>query len=251
MKNLFRQSLRWMLVLAFGSLAAFPAFAQQSMWSVDAQHSTARIFLADNANLQNVGIALVRGAAKFNSADPTQSALTFSAELPGGQSISFRSESVGVDFDGNLHIAGKMTLAHMERGVTVDPREDYSGALYGEPAIYKATREVSFVLPMADAVEKNAKITAEAELGIESFPRMFAAVRQANWQPVVEDEHCELAQAGEDYRGAVCSGRVLAPAYNIAAVNVGEDYRGFDSRMPSGKLMKLVLQLNLNREAIG
>ena len=252
MKTLFRISIRQMAVMfAIAGLAACPALAQQSLWSVDAGHSTAQIYLGSNSNLQNVGVAPVRGVAAFNVADPADSALEFSAKLPEGQWLSFRSERVEVDFDGKLHVTGQMTLSRIERSVQLDPREDYSGPIYGEPVIYQVRREVSFVLPMADAAEQDATITAEADLGIENFPEMFAAVRQANWQPVIEDERCEIAQVGDDYRGAICSGKMLVPVLNIAAVSVGEDYRGFDVMQPSGKEVKLVLQLNLNRQAVG
>lgn len=252
MKSLFRISIRRMLMIsAIAGLAAFPAFAQESLWSVDANHSTAKIYLGSNSNWQEAGIALVRGVAAFNIADPAAAALEFSARLPEGQSVSFRSERVEVDFDGNLHVTGKMTLAGVERSVLLNPGEDYSGPIYGEPTIHMVKRDVTFVIPMADAAAEHAEVTAEAELGIENFPEMFAAVREANWQPVVEDRRCEIGQAGEDYRGAICSGKVLAAPLNIAAVSVGEDYRGFDVIRPSGNEMKLVLRLNLTRQALG
>src|ERR1035441_2401989 len=59
----------------------------------------------------------------------------------------------------------------------------------------------------------------------QNFPELLAAVRQAAWQPVIQDEACEMPPAGEDYRGAACTGRLIAPAYQLAAIRTGEDYR--------------------------
>ena len=116
-----------------------------------------------------------------------------------------------------------MTLARAERDATYTPAEDYSGPVYGEPVVRTVTREVTFVLPPADNGERKAEITAEAILGVENFPELFAAVRQASWQPVVHDEACEMPQTGEDYRGAVCTGTALAPVPAVTAIRIGEE----------------------------
>src|SRR5271165_1633095 len=155
MKNLFRISICSIMMLVIVGFAASPALAQESLWSVDAGHSTAQIYLGSDSNWQEAGITLVRGVAAFNAADPANSVLEFSARLPEGQSMSFRSERVELGSDGKLHVTGKMTLARMERSVLLEPREDYSGALYGELVIYRVRREVSFVVPMADEMKKN------------------------------------------------------------------------------------------------
>jgi len=41
---------------------------------------------------------------------------------------------------------------------------------------------------------------------------------------------------------------LIAPEQRVAAMRIGEDYRGDESPAPSGNLMKLVLQLQLNRQ---
>ena len=94
-------------------------------------------------------------------------------------------------------------------------------------------------------VGQKGEITAEATLGIENFPELFAAVHQAAWKPLVQDKACEIPQAGEDYRGAECSGTLIALAYQLAALNPGEDYRGDESPAPAGNAMKVVLHLQL------
>ncbi len=68
------------------------------------------------------------------------------------------------------------------------------------PAIKTASREMTFILPMVDNAEAKQEITAETTLGRENFPELFAAVHQAAWKPLVQDEHCQIAQAGEVYR---------------------------------------------------
>jgi len=100
-------------------------------------------------------------------------------------------------------------------------------------------------------VNAKEEIIAVATLGRENFPQLFAALHQASWQPVVLDEHCVIPQAGEDYRGAECSGKLIAPAYRLAALNPGEDYRGDELPAPAGNLMKIVVRLQLNRVSLG
>jgi hypothetical protein len=239
------------LVLAIATLTALPLFSQESKWNINAEHSSAWIYLGNDSHLQNVGIARVAGAARFNAAEPQKSALEIRAELPEEQTISFKSKRVEARADGTLLVTGEMTLARTLRDVSCTPGEDYYGAQLGEPYVRAITHEVSFIVPQARAADGKSLITAEAVMGIENFPELFATVRQANWQPLLQDESCELPQAGEDYSGARCSGRLLAPVYSAAAISVGEDYRGFESNIPSGKRMKLVLRLELDRQNLG
>jgi len=114
-----------------------------------------------------------------------------------------------------------------------------------------ALRATSRFLPLADNAERTGEITGEGILWVENFPELFAAVRQAAWQPVIQDEACEMPQAGEDYRGAECTGTLIAPAYQVAAIRIGEDYRGDESAAPSGNQMKLILRLQLSRQNLG
>jgi hypothetical protein len=246
MKNLLRPAIRKTLViLGIASLTALPVLAQEGKWKVDAEHSTASIFLGSNLDLQNVGIA------EFNSAEPAKSALDISAELPEGQAMSFKSKRIDLRADGKLQVTGEMTLARTERGAAYNLGEDYRGPVYGESVVRTVTRNVTFVLPLMDNAERKAEITTEVILGVENFPELLAAVRQAAWQPVIQDEACEMPPAGEDYRGAACTGRLIAPAYQLAAIRTAEDYRGDESPAPSGNLMKIVFRLQLSRQNLG
>jgi len=245
MKSLIRFRMGSLLAaLAIGSLIALPAFAEAN-GKINPEHSTAWIFLGSNSSFQNVGVARVSGVARLNSAEPEKSALDIHADLPDGQWLSFKSERFEVRADGRLEVSGAMTLAGLRRDMSITPGEDYRGAIYGERTMHALTREVSFILPLADAAGPNGEITAEAQLGIENFPQLFAVVRDAGWQPIAQDEACQIQQVGEDYRGAICSGRMIAPAPRLEAVSAGEDYRGFRPAMPAGNSMKLVLQLKL------
>ena len=232
-----------LLALGIASLSASPVVAQQSQGKVDAEHSTAQILMGSNSDLQTVGFARVSGVAKINAAEPSESVLDISAQLPEGQSLSFQSKRVELRSDGKLEVSGEMRLTRAEHEVNLAPTEDYRGAIDGAAATHTVAREVSFVIPLA-GVEKGDAI-AEADLGVENFPQLFAAVREANWQPLIEDESCVMSQAGEDYRGAACSGKMIDVPTAYATVSVGEDYRGFQQAIPSGKMMKLVLQLKL------
>jgi hypothetical protein len=246
MKNLLTPATRKMVaILGLATLTAIPVFAEQGKWKVDAEHSTASIFLGSNSDLQNIGVARVSGNADFNSAEPAKSALNISAQLPEGQAMTFKSKRIDVRPDGKLQITGEMTLTRSERDATYNPGEDYSGPVYGEPVVRTVTREVAFVLPPIDNAGQKAEISAEATLGVENYSELFAAVGHAAWQPVVQDEACEIPQAGEDYRGADCSGTLIAAASRTSPTRIGEDYRGDESPAPSGNLMKLVLRLQL------
>ncbi len=244
MKSLYGLRIRRMLLaLGIASLGASPVVAQQSQGKVNAEHSTAQILMGSNSDLQTVGFARVSGVAKINAAEPSESVLDISAQLPQGESLSFKSKRVELRSDGKLEVRGEMRLTRVEHEVNIAPTEDYRGAIDGAAVTYAVAREVSFVIPLA-GVEKGDAI-AEADLGVENFPQLFAAVREANWQPVIEDESCVMSEAGEDYRGAACSGKMIDLPTAYATVSAGEDYRGFQPAIPSGKMMRVVLQLKL------
>jgi len=146
MKNLLTPAMRKTLaILGVASLTALPVLAQEGKWKVDAEHSTASIFLGSNSDLQNVGVARIGGIAEFNSAEPAKSALDISAELPEGQAMTFKSKRVDLQADGKLQITGDMTLARTERNAMINPGEDYSGAVYGESVVSSVTRNVRCV----------------------------------------------------------------------------------------------------------
>ena len=74
-------------------------------------------------------------------------------------------------------------LARTERDATYNPGEDYRGPVYGESVVRSVTRNVTFVLPLADNAERTGEITGEGILWVENFPELFAAVRQAACNP--------------------------------------------------------------------
>jgi hypothetical protein len=248
MKNLITLTARKMLVmLGIAIVMGLPVFAQESKWKIDAEHSTMSIFMGSNSDLQNVGIVRIGGDAEYDSADPAESALNLSAKLPDGQWMSFQSKHSELQADGMLHVIGEMTLVRSLSEGTYNPGEDYRGPVYGNAAVSSVTREVEFVLPPMNNPGPEMEVTAESSLGIENFPELFAAVSHAAWQPIVQDEACEIPQAGEDYRGAECTGKLSEPDYRMATIRSGEDYRGDESPAPTGNLMKLVLQLKFSR----
>ena len=236
---------RIVLILAIATLAAVPASANQGSWKLDADHSTARILLG--ANGFNIGVAHVGGNVELNPAEPTNSVLDLRIDPAGSSLITFKSRRTTMSPDGRLQVSGDLTLSRVIRDANLNPAEDYYGAVYGEPAVQTVTREVTFVLPMSDRGNQ-AEITAEANIFRESFPELFAAVTDGNWQPVIQDKACEMPHAGEDYAGALCSGTVVEPDRSAAFASIGEDYHGFESAAPAGNLVTIVLKLHLTRE---
>ena len=165
MKNSLAVATRGMLVIVgIALLASLPVYAQQDNWKIDAQHSTAWIFLGSNSNLQNVGVVLVRGHAAYDSADPSESAISIRADLPDGASMTFKSKRSELQADGTLHVIGEMTLARVESDPIYTPGEDYYGPVYGKAAVRKVTREVAFVLPPMNNPGPEMEISAVATL---------------------------------------------------------------------------------------
>jgi len=216
---------RIVLILAIASIAAVPAIASEGNWKLDAEHSTARILLG--ANAFSIGVAHVGGNVELDAAEPTNSGLDLSIDPAGGKLITFKSRRATMNRDGKLEVSGDLTLSRVVRQVILNPAEDYSGPVYGEPMTQIVTHEVTFVFPMSYQA-KQAEITGEAKMFGEDFPELFAAVTDTNWQPVIQDKACELPPAGEDYAGAVCTGTVVEPNRSAAVASIGEDYHGFE-----------------------
>jgi len=236
---------RIILILAIATLAAVPAIAKEGSWKLDADHSTARILLGTNAF--NIGVARVGGNVEISAAEPTNSVLNLSIDPAGSKLITFKSRRATIGRDGRLEVTGDLTLSRVVREINLNPAEDYYGAADGKPITQTVTREVTFVLPMTDGGNQ-VEVTAEANIFRESFPELFAAVTDGNWQPVIQDKACEMPHAGEDYAGALCSGTVVEPDRSAAFASIGEDYHGFESAAPAGNLVTIVLKLHLTRE---
>jgi len=200
-----------------------------------------------SANAFDIGVAHVSGKVELDAAKPTNSVLDLSIDPAGGKLLTFKSRRVTLSPDGKLEVSGDLTLSRVVRHVILNPAEDYSGPVYGEPTQQTVTRKITFVVPMSDR-GRQAEITAEANLFRENFPELFAAVTDVNWQPLIQDKACEMPQPAEDYAGAICTGTVVEPNRSAAVASIGEDYHGFESAAPKGNLMTIVLKLRLTQE---
>jgi len=270
------------LAAALAAGIAAPAFAQNMNWKLNSDHSTGRLSLsstADPAATLDAGIARVKGSVTLDANSPVNSSFNFTiypadqdpsainqdgtlnarefSNLARSTVINFRSKQVKSIGDGNLAVTGDLTLSHLERPVTITYNEAYSGAVYGEPEVHSATREVTFVFDRAAAAAVQAgssrklKLVASVEIKTEDFAGLFRAVTDANWPVVVEDKECEdPSAAGEDYQGAHCTGTpVLTSSYPPVALTVGEDYPGPDPAMSLVRdNVKIALNLELTRD---
>lgn len=257
---------------------AAPAFAQSTNWKLNSDHSTGRLTLSSTADPNasfDVGIANVKGSVSLDANSPANSAFNFTI-YPADQDpvtlnpdgslnvgefsnvarstvINFRSRNVQSIGDGNLAVTGDLTLTHLERPVTITYNEAYSGAVYGEPVVTSATREVTFIFDRAATIATNAgnsrkfKLAASVNIKTEDFPGLFEAVTDANWPIVVKDKFCEdPAEAGEDYNGAHCTGTpVVISSRPPVALTVGEDYPGPE---PSTSAVRDNVTIALNLE---
>ena len=230
------------LIFAIATLAAVPAVASEGNWKLDADHSTARILLGENA--VNIGIARVGGNVELDAANPGNSVLDLNIDPAGGKLITFKSRRATMNRDGKLEVRGDLALRRIVREVILNPGEDYYGPVYGETIVQTVTRQVTFVLPVRDRREKT-ELTAEARIYRENFPELFAAVHDVNWQPVVLDKACEMPPPSEGYAGASCTGTVVEPDRGPAFAQVGEDYHGFETARPKGNLLTIDLKLHL------
>jgi hypothetical protein len=191
----------------------------------------------ENPNSFNVGVAQVSGEIHLVASDPAASLADFTlASADTGtlqMKIAFKSIRTVVEND-EVDVIGDLTLTQLERNATYNPGEDYAGPVYGEN-LHNVTRQVVFVFPKGSLAQPNAKgeIQATALIGRENFPELLPAIYAAyavNWPPVVQDEHCQMSNAGEDYAGSSCTGTVVEAAKT------------------AGNQVKIVLNLQLNRE---
>lgn len=258
------------------SLASLPALAADGIWRLDADHSTARLFLGSTTDSEslNVAVARVNGQMNFDAYDPTNSSLDFTiypagggrlgsdGKLANGQfpatpyaAITFKSTRNVVTNEGNLEVTGNLILTQVERSVTATPTEDYSGTIYGDAVVYTATHEVTFVFPAVSkwAGKQTATtiVSASTRVGHENFPQLQPAILSTNWPPVVEDENCQAAQnVGEAYAGSSCTGTTIPVVFEAAAdTHVGEAYQGFEVAPPSGSQVTIELELAAIRSA--
>jgi polyisoprenoid-binding protein YceI len=270
-------------VLAAGFAA--PALAQNTNWKLNSEHSAGRLSVgsaADPNEILDVGIARVKGFVSLDLASLTDSSFDFTiypadeghasinedgsvnaaefSNVARSTAINFRSKEAKFTRDGKLEVTGDLTLSHLERPFLIAYSEAYGGAVYGEPEVRSATREVTFVFDNARAAAAKAgtsrklKLAASAEIKTEDFPGLFEAVTNANWPVVVEDKDCqEPARNGEEYHGTGCTNTpIVISSRPPASVTVSEDYPGPDLAAPRIRDdVKIALTFELKRSASG
>jgi len=265
-------------ILAIG-IAAAPAFAQSGGWTVDSNHSDARIAIDGKINGSSQSITLgaggVSGTLRLDRSDLTKSTLQFTIDPagsgpaavgPNGETpdagslpatlLSFRSEKASRSADGKLHMTGALTVTRMEREALLDANEAYSGPVYVSRVVTHTQREQSFIfaVPASDPADGgSAKIKLEALVKInrEDFPELVNAALSTNWPFTVQDETCEASpNSREDYSGTLCTGSaVTLPSITRTAASAGEDYPGTDANSAEpGNLVTLALHLQLTPE---
>jgi polyisoprenoid-binding protein YceI len=262
---------------------AAPAFAQNTNWKLNSDHSTGRLYLSSTADPNatfDVGIARVKGSAGLDARSLTNSWFDFTiypadeglasinedgsvnaaefSNVRRSTVINFRSKQVTLTGDGNLAVSGDLTLSHLVRPYLITYSETYGGPVYGEPEVRSATREVTFVFQNVAAAEAKAggsrKLKLAASVGIktEDFPGLFEALTNANWPVVLEDKSCqEPAIIGEEYHGTGCTSTpVVVSSRPSPSVTVVGDYPGPDLATPRVREnVKISLTLELNRNA--
>jgi len=272
--------------LAFGALLAIsgmicvvPVVAQITVWRIDSEHSTARLFLASSRNPDagvNVAVARASGAIDQNVADSTSSNFDFtiypadktenqSATNPDYTVISFKSTRVVPVNEETLRVSGPLTLTYVERSVTLIPGEAYAGPVYGPVVHHSVTQQAVFefhsVSPsgVQKVKEGNAEWLASSTTKGEDFPQLLNVVSSTDWPTFVADEKCTTPSSfGEDYSGATCTGQTVermarVDVQCVAPALVGEDYAGEvcteTSPVQVANEVQMQLDLHLTRTA--
>lgn len=261
------------------------AAANDDIWCLDSSTSAARIFFgsAKNPNSVNVGVGRVTGKINLDAHNLDQSvvqlniypagedwikSLSADGDLAAGYVpdatdnilLTFKSRRIVARVDGTLKITGDLTLTQVERSVTVDPNEGYSGPVYGNPVMHISTEEITLSFPNIKALESRApgtetragkrtvQVLATTHIAHETFPEVSNAITETNWPPVVANERCQAPSVGEDFDGVVCTGVIIATvqADNChEPLSIGEDYSGVICDSPAGDQTTIVLQLSL------
>ncbi len=260
---MFKRSALVVLLVLSSFIFVVPAPAQNAIWHIDSAHSTGRLFLASSRNPDatvNVGVARANGLVTRNGdnsaipdfdftiypADKTVSLEGFQPDLqtekPGNEPdytvISFKSTRVVLVDKETFRVTGNLTLTYVQRLVTYEPSEAYSGPVYGPAITHSVRQEEVFEFREVDpsgaqgATKGNAEWIAVSTISGENFPELLEAVSATNWPTFVADEHCVMPSTiGEDYSGPACTGETVEPAprkdlHCEMPTTVGEDYAG-------------------------
>ena len=239
-----------------GLISVAPALAQNSVSRIDSEHSTARLYLAStkdpNASL-NVGVARASGVVKLsagNSATPnfdftiypadekpslTKSAAHRREENPDYTVIAFKSRRVVPLAADTYRVSGDLTLTYVQRSVSYDPSESYSGPTYGPAITSSQTQPASFEFRRAisSGNSANEEWIASSTIYGEDFPELLTAVSTTVWPVFVADEKCAMPSnvGSEDYSGPTCTGERVDVAARAdlrcdTPAMVGEDFSG-------------------------
>jgi hypothetical protein len=249
-KQMLRKSVLGMLLVMGGLMVALPAVAQNTLWRIDSEHSTARLFLASSKNPDagdNVGVARTSGVIDHEVGDPSRSDFDFtiypadktadeSGKNPDYTVIRFKSTHVVPVNEETFRVTGDLTLSYVERSVTADPSEAYSGPLYGPPVHHSVTQEAVFefhkVSPAGTqkATDNKAEWLASSTTIGEDFPQLLNVVSTTNWPTLVADERCVVPSVGQDFSGPSCTGetveRIARADVRCEVPSIGEDYSG-------------------------
>jgi hypothetical protein len=249
-KQMLRKSVLGMLLVMGGLMVALPAVAQNTLWRIDSEHSTARLFLASSKNPDagdNVGVARTSGVIDHEVGDPSRSDFDFtiypadktadeSGKNPDYTVIRFKSTHVVPVNEETFRVTGDLTLSYVERSVTADPSEAYSGPLYGPPVHHSVTQEAVFefhkVSPAGTqkATDNKAEWLASSTTIGEDFPQLLNVVSTTNWPTFVADKRCVVPSVGQDFSGPSCTGetveRIARADVRCEVPSIGEDYSG-------------------------
>jgi polyisoprenoid-binding protein YceI len=251
------------LLLCLTALAAASVSAQTAKWQIDADHSTASIFLAESGETDpgvNIAVAIAAGTMELAAADPSKLSLQLNiipadegdelldpkgtlragafAALSRYTVMSFQSKSAVRDQSGELQLTGDVTITYVEREAPSDWNIAYSGPTVIAPISKSATRSVNFTLDKsAPEIAYGQKvgwmeITGRGKIPLEDLPAMRFWLSNSVWPTLVEDRNCYMPNYSvsmRDYHGAVCTGNVIEtkPRKRVADGSTsGLDYSG-------------------------
>ncbi|HET7109067.1 MAG TPA: hypothetical protein VFI38_19795 [Candidatus Acidoferrum sp.] len=244
-------------IVALIALSAFvfgaPAFAQSAVSRIDAEHSTARLYLSSSNNpgaTLNVGVARTSGVVKLNSGDSATPEFDFaiypedknpspaagrSEAKPDYAVIAFKSHRAVLLAANHYRVSGDLTLTYVQRTVSYDPSEAYSGPTYGPSIMLSQTHPASFEFHRAtpSGSASSAEWIASSNISVEDFPELMAVVSSTVWPVFVAGEQCAAPSniGTEDFSGPACTGGRIDVAARKdlrcdAPAAVGEDFSG-------------------------
>jgi len=278
------------ITLAFAACFASSLALAGDAWTLDSSTSNARFVQGSKANpgSVNTGVARVTGKVRLDAdylgtsvfdlaiypADEYwRHALSAGGALPAGYHpdatdhtlLTFKSKRIVRTGTGKLEAIGDLTLTRVERSVATTPTEAYAGPVYGDPFLHTYSREATFLFPGLNAARFSGPLTPAAlrntqaleisgstVVGDEEFPELLSAIKDTNWAPVVQNKDCHMPSIGDDYSGALCTGRLIAATRDDNCpmpASVGEDYRGSLCAPAASNRTTIVLDLNLLRAA--